>query len=103
MEIRQFKLLDLIQTEKNQLTAKLEIDKIIRDVQVDFQYFESDFYGFQLPEDIQIILRNYPRLSQKVISCFGDYLKQKSLLLPIDFSILVQRQNIAAQMEKQAA
>lgn len=103
MEIRQFKLLDLIQTEKNQLTAKLEIDKIIRNVKVDFQYFDSDFYGFQLPEDVNIILRNYPKLSRKVMNCFGDYLEQKSLLLPIDFSSFVQRQNIATQLEQQAA
>jgi hypothetical protein len=104
MEIRQFKILELIQTKESQMTAKLEIDKTVRNVKIDFQQFEDGFYGFQMPEDVQVILRNYPALSQKVISHFSDYLKDQSRGLPMDFSFLVRRQNInLSQPEKQAA
>ena len=104
MEIRQFKILELIQTEKSQLTAKLEINQTVRNIEIDFQQFEDGFYGFQMPEDVQAVLRNYPLLSQEVIGYFSDYLKRKSPGLPMDFSFLVRRQNVAPnQPEKQAA
>lgn len=104
MEIKQFKLLDLRQTGESELIAKLEIDKNVNDVLIDFQRFEDGFYGFRLPEDVSAVLRNYPRLSQDLIGKFTDFLKQNKFDLPVDFSLIVRRQNVAVrQAEKLAA
>jgi hypothetical protein len=104
MEIKKFKLLGLRQTGEAELSAELEIDKNIKGVSIDFQKFEDDFYGFHLPEDVNVVLRNYPQLSQKLLAALSDFLKQRKLDLPVDFSLIVRRQNVAArQSEKLAA
>ena len=104
MGIEKFKLLDLHLKGECELTAKLEIDSSVKAVSIDFQRFEENFYGFQMPEDVQILLRNYPQLSQRLIGCLGDFLKRKRIDLPVDFSVFVRRQNIAVrQSEKLAA
>lgn len=103
MEIKQFKLLNLRRNGDSELAARFEIDKNTKDVSINFQRFEDDFYGFRLPEDVNVVLRNYPQMSQRLIESLTDFLEHKEFDLPVDFSLFVRRQNVAARQEEKIA